>query len=328
MKTEVNSLISGFRQGKVNALARIITLVENRAQGTSEVMKALYPMTGNAYVVGITGPPGAGKSTLTEKITKELRKCELSVGIIAVDPTSPFTKGAMLGDRLRMQDSADDPGVFIRSMASRGALGGLSRATGDVIKILDAFGKQFVLVETVGVGQDEVEIVKTSDTIVLVSTPGQGDDIQAMKAGIMEIGDIFVVNKADREGADRLVMELQMMLDLSLQKNLRMPPVLKAVATTGEGVNELTKEILLHQDFLKKNGNLLKNRARRAREEVISIIEQEISEVVHHIVKYDDSFDEAIEQIVVRKRDPYSFVRQIVAPLAEYYKNKKDKESR
>ena len=172
-------------------------------------------------------------------------------------------------------------------------------------------------------GQDEVEIVTASDTVVLVSIPGQGDEIQAMKAGIMEIGDIFVVNKADREGADRLVMELQMMLDLSPQKGFRKPAVLKTVATTGEGVHELTEEISLHQDFLKKNGKLLKDRNRRAREEVISIIEQEISELVHHVVKYDDSFDEAIKQIVARKRDPYSFVRQIVAPLAEYYKNKK-----
>jgi len=225
----INNLIRQFLQGSVTALAKIITLVENRTQEASEIMKALYLKTGHAYVVGITGPPGVGKSTMIEKVAKELRKRELTVGILAVDPTSPFTGGAMLGDRLRMQDVSNDPGIFIRSMATRGALGGLSKATRDVIKIVDAFGMDFILIETVGVGQDEVEIAKMADTVVLIVTPGQGDEIQALKAGVMEIGHIFIINKADREGADRLAMELQMMLDLSPNVDPWRPHILKTI---------------------------------------------------------------------------------------------------
>ena len=213
--TSIAELVSGALSGSVRALAKLITLVENEMPGAVEALQQLYPRTGHAYIVGITGPPGSGKSTLTDKITKELRKKGYTVGIVAVDPTSPFSGGALLGDRLRMQDITNDEGVFVRSMATRGTLGGLSKATADTVKILDAFGKDFILIETVGVGQDEVDIVKTADTTLLISVPGLGDEIQALKAGIMEIGDIFVVNKSDREGADRLVTELSLMLDLN-----------------------------------------------------------------------------------------------------------------
>ena len=325
MQRDLENLLGEFLKSSVNALAKIITLVENGGPETLEVMKAIYSKTGKGYIVGITGPPGAGKSTLTKKVAKDLCKRELTVGIIAVDPTSPFTGGAMLGDRLRMQDISNDQGVFIRSMATRGALGGVSKATVEVTKILDAFGKDFILVETVGVGQDEVEIAKIADTVVLIAIPGQGDEIQALKAGIMEIGHIFVVNKADRDGAERLFMDLQMMLDLSPRKDSWRPPLLKAVATTGEGVEKLTEVILYHKNNLEENGILTKKRKDRIRREVIGLIEQEIEGYVHKLIKYNYSFDEIIEQITNRQKDPYSFVREITAPLGEYFKlNRKE----
>lgn len=312
-------LVSEALSGSVRALAKLITMVENEMPGALEALQQLYPKTGHAYILGITGPPGSGKSTLTDKITKELRKKGYTVGIVAVDPTSPFSGGALLGDRLRMQDITNDEGVFVRSMATRGMLGGLSKATADTIKILDAFGKDFILIETVGVGQDEVDIVKTADTTLLISVPGLGDEIQALKAGIMEIGDVFVVNKADREGADRLVAELRLMLDLSPSLSPWRPPIIKTIATLGEGVAELTEKILEHRNFLERGEGLLGKRNERAREEIIDLIEQEISRYVHKMLKYDMSFDEVIEQVVARKKDPYSYVRRVTEPFAKYY---------
>ena len=317
--TPPNEIVQETLRGSVRALAKLITMVENEMPGSMDALKTLYPKTGQAYVVGITGPPGSGKSTLTDRITRELRKRNHTVGIIAVDPTSPFTGGALLGDRLRMQEVTSDEGVFVRSMATRGALGGLSRATADTIKILDAFGKDYILIETVGVGQDEVDIVKMADTTLLVSVPGLGDEIQAMKAGIMEIGEIFVVNKADREGADRLVAELNLMLDLSGSSSPWRPPVLKTVATMGEGVIELSEKIFAHRKFLEESGGLRKKREERARQEILTLIEREISKYVHKMLKYDVEFDELIEQVVARKKDPYAYAQRVTAPFEEYY---------
>lgn len=317
--TSIAELVSGALSGSVRALAKLITLVENEMPGAVEALQQLYPRTGHAYIVGITGPPGSGKSTLTDKITKELRKKGYTVGIVAVDPTSPFSGGALLGDRLRMQDITNDEGVFVRSMATRGTLGGLSRATADTVKILDAFGKDFILIETVGVGQDEVDIVKTADTTLLISVPGLGDEIQALKAGIMEIGDIFVVNKSDREGADRLVTELSLMLDLNPAMGPWKPPIVKIVATLGEGILDLTEKIWKHRQFLQEGSGLLRKRNERAKQEILNLIEGEVSKYIHKMLKYDVTFDEVIEQVVARKKDPYSYAQKVTEPFAKYY---------
>jgi len=311
-------LVDEVRKGSVRALAKLITLVENEMPGGIEAMEKIYPLTGNAYIIGITGPPGAGKSTLTDRITKELRRKNCTVGIIAIDPTSPFTGGALLGDRVRMQGVSSDEDVFIRSMATRGSLGGLSRATSDTVKILDAYGKDYVIIETVGVGQDEVDIVRTADISILVVMPGGGDDIQAIKAGIMEIGDIFVVNKADRDGADRLVTEIKMMLGLSSVEREWTSPIIKTIATEDQGIGTLVEKINEHREFLVKSGMLACRRKERIRSEIIKMIEYEIYRYLDSLIAENkDFFEQRLEDIVNKKEDPYLLAKKTVETIAK-----------
>jgi len=304
----INELIERMLKGDKRATARLITLVENDEEKAREIVKKIYSNTGRAYIIGITGPPGSGKSTLVDKLIKKARDEGNIVGVIAIDPTSPFTGGALLGDRIRMQRHSTDPGVFIRSMATRGSLGGLAKATNDAIKILDAYGCDIIFVETVGVGQIEVDIVKTADTVVLVTVPGLGDDIQAIKAGLMEIADIFVVNKADKEGAEAAMFELELMLDLEKdkwQKSGWRPPVVSTIAFTNKGVDELWGAINEHREFLLNSGKIEEKRKFRVREEIKAIVSSKIARKIGEKMGEDD-IAVLIEMIAKREIDPYS----------------------
>lgn len=295
------------------ALSRAITAIENEYDEATDIMRQLYPHTGHAYVLGITGPPGAGKSTMTEKIAKAYRDQGKTVGIIAVDPTSPFTGGAILGDRIRMNSLTLDEGVFIRSMGTRGSLGGLSHKTADAVKAMDAFGKDIIIVETVGVGQSEVDIVKAADTTVVVLIPGMGDDIQAIKAGILEIGDLFTVNKSDLDGADKLVKEINMMLDLdSLMTDWR-PPISKVVASRGEGIDLLLADVEKHRTYIEGNGELNRRRTKRAKDELLDILSAGLEKrIKQHTEGRMDGFVESLKN---RETDPYSLVAEIMGEM-------------
>lgn len=272
--SELRPLVEGIRRGHYRALARAITLVERDDPDTDRLLTDIYPLTGRARIIGATGSPGAGKSTLVAALAKHYRAKDKRVGIVAVDPTSPFTGGAILGDRIRMAELYTDRGVFIRSMATRGFRGGLARATNDVVDLLDASGFDIVLVETIGVGQDEVEIVRTVQTNLVILVPGMGDDIQAIKAGIMEIGDIFVVNKADRPGADKTVTEVTMMMSLVEEHGHWIPPIVKTVASKSQGIPELDEAIEKHYAYLQASGE----QVRRNRERVRIRIETQLKE--------------------------------------------------
>jgi LAO/AO transport system kinase len=313
----MDDLVREMLAGSVRALSRVITLVENEDPRAYEVMGSLFPHTGKAYVIGITGSPGTGKSTLTDKLAMVLRQRDLTVGIIAVDPSSPFTGGALLGDRIRMQSANVDPGVFIRSMATRGHLGGLARTTADVIKILDAFGKDFVIVETVGVGQDEVDIARTADTTILVLAPGLGDAIQSMKAGVMEIADVYAINKADRDGAAQLFSDVRIRVDqdVHIRKAAWQAPVLMTVAVDDQGITELVEAIDTHRRFLQETGRMSSARREKTRHETLALLKEEVSRIILERILGNGRFDALIDDIAARKRDPYTSVQEIVQSI-------------
>jgi len=297
--------------GDCRAIARLITIIENDGAEAQEALAALYPHTGRAHIVGVTGAPGTGKSTLVNELAKVYRQSGRTVGIIAVDPTSPFSGGALLGDRIRMRDLSGDAGIFIRSMATRGSLGGLARATADAVKVLDAAGYQTIIVETVGAGQSEVDIAQAAHTTIVVEAPGMGDEIQAFKAGITEIADIFVVNKADREGADSTALALQMILDLNHSSHLSLqapewrPPICKTIALHGEGVGAVIEAIEEHAAYLRESGNLQRRERERIERELRSIIIQEMTRSFFE--RLDEAqFDSLVDSIIRREMDPYS----------------------
>jgi len=311
---DFQALIRQLRNGDARALARAISTVENRSPGWAELLKALFPQTGRANILGLTGPPGAGKSTLVDQLAKHYRKQKRTVGIIAVDPTSPYTGGAILGDRIRMQDHFSDPGIYIRSMATRGSLGGLARATADVATVLDASGRDLIMIETVGVGQDEIDIVRLADITIVILVPGMGDDVQSIKAGIMEIADIFVINKSDREGAERVEREIRALQSLAVRSDHWTPPIVKTVASEGIGINELAAAIAEYEAFLKKGNLALQHKVENWQERLVEMLRDALLEKARDQLA-DGNVARYAAEVVEHKRDPYTLVEEIVKKL-------------
>jgi LAO/AO transport system kinase len=305
---DLDDLVERLAGRQPRAVARSISLLEDGGAPQRELVRRVYNRTGRARVVGITGPPGAGKSTLVDRMARLLRKRGETVGILAVDPTSPFTGGALLGDRIRMQSLYTDPGVYIRSMATRGAMGGLSRAARDGVDVLDAAGFDWVLLETVGVGQDEVDVVRTVDSVVVVTVPGLGDDIQAIKAGILEIADVFVINKADREGVERTVKDLEMMLSLGEHAEW-VPPVLKTVAARDEGVDRMVEEIERHRQYLETSGELQHRRLAHLRLRVETILKERVVAAADRVL----GLEREVERGFAQRADPYEVADRLFA---------------
>ncbi|MFZ5632207.1 MAG: methylmalonyl Co-A mutase-associated GTPase MeaB [Bacillota bacterium] len=313
----VNDLIENFRKGNIRALARIISKIENEDPSKDEILKRIFDMTGKAFVLGVTGAPGAGKSSLVDRITAYLRKKGDTVGIIAVDPTSPFSGGALLGDRIRMQDHAVDRGVYIRSMGTRGSLGGLARTTKEVVKVLDAYGYNRVIVETVGVGQAELDIMNVADTTMVVLTPGAGDSIQTIKAGIMEIADIFVVNKCDLPGAQRVASEIMQMLDLQGAVSEWRPPVVQVSTLDDRGINELMETVEKYRLYLAESGLMENKREDRMRKETLEIVDYRWQQLVSSQLNYKGYVNDILNGVIGKKTDPYTAASEILKYIIE-----------
>jgi len=325
---EIQQWVESLRSGDARALARTISSVENRAPGWSELLKSLFPYTGKARVIGLTGAPGSGKSTLVDQLARQYRKTKnphssrkerglngaldenYTVGIIAVDPTSPYTGGAILGDRIRMQDHFADPGIYIRSMATRGSLGGLARTTADVATVLDAAGRDVILIETVGVGQDEVDIVRLAEITIVILVPGMGDDVQTIKAGIMEIADIFVINKSDREGAERVEREIRALQSLAVRNDGWTPPIVKTVASEGKGVEELGAAIAEYENYLQKENRALKKSVENWQERLVEMLRDAMLEKARAQLG-DGNMARLAAEVAEHKRDPYSLIEEI-----------------
>jgi LAO/AO transport system kinase len=314
LSVQTPAWIEHLRSGDPRALARAISTVENRVLGYSELLKALFPHSGHARILGLTGAPGAGKSTLVDQLAKHYRKENRTVGIIAVDPTSPYTGGAILGDRIRMQDHFADPGIYIRSMATRGSLGGLARTTADVTTVLDASGRDLVMIETVGVGQDEVDIVRLADITIVILVPGMGDDVQTIKAGIMEIADIFVINKSDRDGAERVEREIRAMQSLSIRSDNWTPPIVKTVASSGAGMEDLAAAIAGYEEYLQKENLVLKRSIHNWQERLMEMLRDTLVERAYAQIGNGRLQNYAAE-IAEHKRDPYTLVEEIIRDL-------------
>ena len=311
----VQNLVDRVRAGELRALARAISIVEDHSSESTALLKALFAFSGNAGLIGLTGPPGAGKSTLVDQIARHYRQQGKTIGIIAVDPTSPFSGGAILGDRIRMQAHYADPGIYIRSMATRGSLGGLASTTADVATVLDASGRDLVMIETVGVGQDEVDIVTLADVTAVVLVPGMGDDVQTIKAGIMEIADVFVINKSDRDGAERVEREIRAMQSLATRGDNWTPPIVKTVASDGTGVPDVVAAIESYRDYLGKSGLGLGRRIANWRKRIREMLRDALFQRVLTDYLGDGEADRFAVEVAEHKRDPYSLVEEIVNEL-------------
>jgi LAO/AO transport system kinase len=343
------TLIDELLAGKHRALARVITKIENRSPGYRDLVSQLHEHTGHAEVIGITGSPGAGKSTLVDKMAAEYRERGETVGVIAIDPSSPFTGGAVLGDRIRMASNRGDMDVFFRSMSARGSLGGLSTATTDAVKALDAFGKDKIIVETVGAGQNEIEIVKTADTVAVLVPPGSGDDVQMLKAGILEIADVFVVNKADLDGADRTVKELREMVHMQDASPMAghhgagamasgaededadaededewEPAIVETVAKTGEGIDEFLETLATHAEWLAETGELEVQERQRYAAEIRTLLREDTASLLAEEIEAEGGLDRYVDEVVARETDPYSVADELIDPLEECVRERRN----